>query len=282
MSWRVIADPSALAGGVRALLLQIAHPLAMAGVHDHSSFRTDPLGRLHRTAGYVTASTFGSTQEALAIAQRVKDVHPYVAGTAPDGREYAADDPDLLAWVGIALTSSFLAAYQRWAPAPLTPAEADQFVLEQSRIAALLDQRLDLQTLDAGAATGTAIRAGTMDLALISEGVLPATVAQMDARLADFSAALGVNDQGRDAIRFLRWPSALAPPVKGFYLGLFAGAAASLTPEHRSALEIRMGKPTVRLASGLARVLLGAMRAGIGPSPTVAAATARVTGARQG
>ena len=64
-SWRVIGEPAAIAGGLRALLLQVAHPLAMAGVADHSAFRTDPLGRLHRTSAYVTASTFGSTPEAL-------------------------------------------------------------------------------------------------------------------------------------------------------------------------------------------------------------------------
>jgi hypothetical protein len=107
-SWRIIGEPAAIAGGIRGLLAQVSHPLAMAGVHDHSAFREDPLGRLQRTSAYVTTSTFGSTAEAISVAGRVRAVHPRVHGTAPDGRPYRADDPRLLVWVSISLTSSFL------------------------------------------------------------------------------------------------------------------------------------------------------------------------------
>jgi hypothetical protein len=146
-SWRVIGEPAAIAGGIRGLLTQVSHPLAMAGVYDHSAFREDPLGRLQRTSAYVTTSAFGSTAEAIAIAGRVRAVHPRVVGTAPDGRPYRADDPRLLVWVSIALTSSFLATHRLWSPDVLTPAEEDRFVAEQSRIGALLDPEVDLRML---------------------------------------------------------------------------------------------------------------------------------------
>ena len=79
-SWGVIADQAAIAGGIRGLMMQVAHPLAMAGVADHSAFRTDPLGRLQRTSSYVTATTFGSVGEALDMVAAVRKVHPHVRG----------------------------------------------------------------------------------------------------------------------------------------------------------------------------------------------------------
>src|SRR5688500_18964402 len=107
-SWTIISDPAAIVGGIRALLVQLLHPLAMAGVADHSRFRDNALSRLQRTSAYVTATTFGATTDALAAAATVRRVHTRVRGVAPDGRPYAAADPHLLAWVSMALTSSFL------------------------------------------------------------------------------------------------------------------------------------------------------------------------------
>ena len=101
-------------GGIAALLLQALHPLALAGVWDHSSFRTDILGRLRRTATFITGTTFGSRADALALIERVKSIHAHISGTAPDGRPYRADDPTLLTWVHVAEVSSFLAAHLRY------------------------------------------------------------------------------------------------------------------------------------------------------------------------
>ena len=88
--WRVHADfTSMMTGGIAALLLQALHPLALAGVWDHSSFRTDILGRLRRTATFITGTTFGSRADALALIERVKSIHAHISGTAPDAARTA-------------------------------------------------------------------------------------------------------------------------------------------------------------------------------------------------
>lgn len=273
-SWRVIGEPAAIAGGVRGLLLQVAHPLAMAGVHDHSRFREDPLGRLHRTSAYVTATTFGSTREALAVSQRVRQVHPRVHGTAPDGTPYRADDPHLLTWVSIALTSSFLAAHTRWAPEPLAADDADRFVAEQSAIGALLDPRVDLRAIVADPLAQQELREGRVALPLVDEGHLPIDVAQLDGVLAAYAAELGVNHQGREALRFLRRPP-IPLAARGGYRSLFLGAVGSLSPAHRAALELPMSRPTATAATTQAAAALTVMRVTTGVSPSIRAAGAR-------
>ncbi len=279
-SWRVIGEPAAIAGGIRGLLLQVAHPLAMAGVADHSAFRTDPLGRLRRTSGYVTTTTFGSTREALAVSRRVRRVHERVVGTAPDGRPYRAADPALLAWVSVALTSSFLAADAAWAPSPVGPDDADRFVAEQSRIAALLDPRVDLDAVAADPDAPAALRAGRLPLPMIADGLLPTTVAALDGILAGFDTDLGVTDQGRQAVRFLRRPP--IPLVgRAGYQALFAGAAASLTLRQQQALEVEHTPTGAALARARTHALLALLRVTTGTSPSRRLAARRVHGPQE-
>ena len=103
-----------MTGGVSALLLQALHPMALAGVWDHSTFRTDILGRLRRTATFIAGTTYGNKHDALALIERVKRIHLSVTGMAPDGRPYRASDPELLTWVHVAEVSSFLKAHLRY------------------------------------------------------------------------------------------------------------------------------------------------------------------------
>lgn len=273
-SWRVIAEPAAIAGGVRGLILQAAHPLAMAGVHDHSRFRTDPLGRLQRTSAYVVTSVFGSTAEALDVAAVVRRVHPHVRGTAPDGRPYRADDPHLLAWVGLALTSSFLAAHQRWAPHPLGPGDADRFVLEQSRIAALLDPRVDLAALRRDPEAGAALRADQVELPMLADGTLPRTVAQLHGTMDAFHPELRAGPQAREALRFLRRPP-LPLPLRAGYRTLHAGAVGSLRPRERAVLGLEMPEVVARSATATTQVALSAVRLSTGTSPSAELAAHR-------
>jgi len=124
-------------GGLRALFLQALHPLAIAGVAEHSDYRHDPLGRLHRTGWFLAATTYGTTATAEAAIEGVRRIHGTVTGTAADGRPYSANDPDLLTWVHACEVGSFLAAYQRYGPG-LSGDDADAYLAEMARVAIAL------------------------------------------------------------------------------------------------------------------------------------------------
>jgi len=109
--WTVHGSVATFLGGIRSLLLQALHPLALAGVDRHSSYREDPFGRLQRTGAFIAATTYGCVDLAEQTVRAVRSMHTRVRGTAPDGRAYSAQDPDLLLWVHIALTDSMLRAY---------------------------------------------------------------------------------------------------------------------------------------------------------------------------
>lgn len=273
-SWRIIAEPAAIAGGVRALLLQTLHPLAMAGVAAHSRYRDDPLARLRSTSAWVTISTFGTTAQVLEAARGVRRAHRAVHGRAPDGRPYRADDPALLTWVSIALTSSFLAADHLWAPQPVDRRQADRFVAEQSRLAALLDERLDLDALRADPDAGDALRAGHVDLPLMDH--LPRTVDELIATLDGLEPELRGGEQARAAIRFLRWPP-LPGLIRAAYLPLFAGAAGALARWQRELLGLPTGTVAARAAVANAGTVLATLRSTVGRSPAYDAATRRTT-----
>lgn len=130
VTWRVHGDLSMFVGGIRALFLQTVHPLAMAGVAEHSDYRVDPLGRLHRTAAFVGTTTYAATPVAEQAIAVVRAVHNHVRGTAPDGRPYSANDPDLLTWVHATEVDSFLRAYQRYGSEPLSDTDADRYLDE--------------------------------------------------------------------------------------------------------------------------------------------------------
>lgn len=131
----VHGDASMFIGGLRALLLQSLHPLAMAGVANYSDYRKDPWGRLQRTADFLAATSFGPAHEAQRIVDRVKAVHVKVNGVASDGRNYSATDPHLLKWVHIAEIDSFLYTYQKFSKAPLDQAGRDGYVKDVAFVA---------------------------------------------------------------------------------------------------------------------------------------------------
>ena len=141
-AWVVHGDFTAMmAGGVAALLLQMLHPGALAGVWDHSNFRDDMLGRLRRTAQFISATTYGSTETAERMIARVRRIHDSVAGTLPDGTPYSANDPELLTFVHVAEVASFLAAHRRYRDPDYPAAEQDRYLAEYARIAEALGAR---------------------------------------------------------------------------------------------------------------------------------------------
>ena len=192
--------PSMLIGGLSALLFQMLHPLAMAGVAQHSRYRSDPLGRLERTASFLGTTTFGTREEARDAIERVRRTHARVTGTAPDGRPYSAADPALLTWVHAAEVSSFLAATRVYAPVRPTPDEEDAYLDRMAGVA-----------LDLGA---TGVPRSTGELAAYFEGIRPALAFTPEAREARNFVLRGVG----------RWPHEVAT------YGLLVGAAQGILP----------------------------------------------------
>jgi len=138
--WEVHGCISTLVGGIRALLMQAAHPAALTGVAEHSQYDTDPLGRLERTTRWLTITTFGSTEAIEREARRVNELHSHVKGEYPakggKTQTYSAQDSRHLLWVHCAFTDSFLRA-QLELGYPIARG-ADRYVQEWSKSAAPL------------------------------------------------------------------------------------------------------------------------------------------------
>src|SRR5580698_229809 len=162
VTWRLHADLSAPVAGLRSLLLQALHPLAMAGVDQHSQWRADPAGRFASTAAYVLTTTYGDRAAARAAADRVRRIHQWVHGTDPvTGLPYSADDPDLLIWVHAAQVDSGLAAAERYG-AVFSDADRDGYVAEMTAAAEVV-----------GAAAIAALPGWARDLYGWSDAVAP-------------------------------------------------------------------------------------------------------------
>jgi uncharacterized protein (DUF2236 family) len=139
VAWRVHGDvASMMVGGVASLLLQMLHPAVLAGVWDHSNFRADMHGRLRRTAKFIALTTYGGRDEAETAIARVRAIHGRIEGVLPSGAPYRANDPDLLAWVHVAETTSFLAAWRRYVEPGMSLADQDRYFAEMARVAAPL------------------------------------------------------------------------------------------------------------------------------------------------
>ncbi|WDZ95990.1 oxygenase MpaB family protein [Herbaspirillum sp. WKF16] len=138
-AWQVHSDFTAmLTGGVAALLLQMLHPLPLAGVWDHSNFQADMLGRLRRTAQFIAGTTFGSRADAERFIAHVRRIHAGINGFGPNGQAYAASDPQLLTWVHAAEVSCFLRGYLRYRNPGFSAADQDRYYDEIAQIAEAL------------------------------------------------------------------------------------------------------------------------------------------------
>jgi uncharacterized protein (DUF2236 family) len=214
----VHGDPAMFVGGLRAILLQSLHPLAMAGVAQHSDYRSDPWGRLQRTAQFLVRTSFGSAEQAEAACAQVKAVHRRVRGIAPDGRAYSANDPHLIEWVHLAEVDSFLSAHQRYGRQRLTPMQADRYVAEMARIAEGL-------------------------------GVVapPRSTQELKAAIARFRPELRSTREAREAAWFLLQPP-LPLPARAPYGVLYAAAAGLLPLWARFMLRMPVAPLTERFA----------------------------------
>jgi len=139
VAWHVHGDvASMLVGGISSLLLQMLHPAVLAGVWDHSNFRTDMHGRLRRTARFIALTTYGGREEAEAVIARVRHIHDRVGGILPDGTPYAASDPMLLAWVHVTEATSFLNAWRRYVEPGMSLSDQDRYFAEMAQVARAL------------------------------------------------------------------------------------------------------------------------------------------------
>jgi uncharacterized protein (DUF2236 family) len=138
VTWRVSTDMGRPVAGLRALMLQALHPLAMAGVDQHSNWRSDPVGRLAATSGYLATVSFGDRAAAERAAARVRRVHEHITGTDQvTGLRYAASDPALLLWVHATLVESGIVASAAFGT-PLSAGDSDAYVAEMAAAAELV------------------------------------------------------------------------------------------------------------------------------------------------
>jgi uncharacterized protein (DUF2236 family) len=201
VAWQVSADLAPPVAGLRALLMQALHPLAMAGVDQHSGWRRDPVGRLAATSAYLATITFGERAAAAAAAARVRRVHDHVRGVdAVTGRAYEAGGPDLLLWVHAALVQSGLAAGQAFGAA-LSADDCDRYVAEMMVAAELV---------------------GVPPL------LIPASVAELDRYVASVRPELRCTPAARESMAYLLDPPGLDQELAGFWQDVRDGAIAVL------------------------------------------------------
>lgn len=230
--WEVHADTAMFVGGIRALLLQSLHPVAMHGVSEHSGFRGDPWGRLQRTSRYLATTTYGAVPDAERSIAIVRAIHKRVRGTAPDGSAYRADDPHLLRWVHVAEVESFLTTHQIFGRRRLDPRRADEYVRQTGEVA---------------------VRLGVVDP--------PASVADLQRELQDYRPELTFSAAAEDAADLLLKTPPLRGPARLGYAALAAGAISTLPAWARSMLKLPTLPATDRvIAQPLARTAVGTIR----------------------
>ena len=238
-AWAVHGGIPTMVAGIRALLMQTLHPGAMAGVHDWSRYREDPLGRLSGTIQWLVTVTFADTAQARRESTRVGRFHDRVVGTYTDAagveRPYAAGDPELLSWVHVVFTDAFLRSHEVWGGA--IPGGADRYVREWATAGHLV---------------------GVQDP--------PRSEAELIAQLDGFRTrgVLKSDERVAEAVRFIRNPP-LRRSFMPAYRIMFAGAVASLPAEYRRMLGLRRSRLPVIRATGL---VLSVVSAILGSSST--------------
>jgi uncharacterized protein (DUF2236 family) len=197
---RVHGDAAMFVGGIRAVLLQTLHPVAMAAVAEHSGYRGDMWGRLARTSRFLAVTTFGTSEHAQLAVDAVRAIHDRVTGTLEDGTPYAASDPHLLLWVHVAEIDSFLLAHRIYGREPLDRAGRDEYVAQTAEVAR---------------------RLGVVDP--------PTTEAELAEALEAFRPELRATPQAREAVAYLLWRPPLPLPARPAY-GVLVAAAIGLMP----------------------------------------------------
>ncbi|KOR46612.1 hypothetical protein ADT25_06115 [Xanthomonas oryzae] len=223
ITWRIHSEfPGMLSGGLCALMLQLLHPRALAGVYDHSDFRTDLIGRLRRTTNFVAGTTYAPRAEAEQLIARVRNIHSHIRGHTADGVPYDANDPQLLTWVHVTEAYGFLQGCRRYCRD--VPSDvADRYYDEARRVAEAL---------------------GAADV-LASE-------AQVDAYFVSVLGELRMDACSREVLDILT-SIQLPVPAAGLSRGVFLGAGTALLPSWAGAM---LGRSITQRAQALASARL--------------------------
>ena len=201
VTWRVSTDLGSPIAGLRSLMIQALHPLAMAGVDQHSDWRQDPVGRLAATSAYVTIVSFGERAVAERAADRVRRIHEHVRGVdAVTGHSYQASDPALLLWVHAALVDSGIATCELFGT-PLSAADTDRYVAEMVVAAELVG---------------------------VPAAQVPATAAELRQYMSSVRAELRCTPAARESMAYLLDPPGLDSGVAEIWQDVRDGAVASL------------------------------------------------------
>lgn len=248
VTWKVLAHPSTLLGGVRALVLQSLDPLTVAGVAQHSRFREEPIGRLQTTARFVTIAAFGTTDQIGRECATIRRVHERVRGVTADGRPYAASAPAQLLFVHMALVQSFLVAYECFAPGGLRAEDADRFVVEWNALAPLLG---------------------------FDSVPLPSSRRDLDEMLEAYGQGFQVGRDAVEAFEFLAEPP-LSAVMRPAYRVLLTAAVGSLPGYVRRLLPGVLPAPSRPVTQIAGRAMVRTLTFVLGPSPAHRAALVRV------
>jgi uncharacterized protein (DUF2236 family) len=201
VTWRVNTDLGRPVAGLRALMLQALHPLAMAGVDQHSNWRADPVGRLAATSGYLATITFGDRAAAEQAGARVRRIHDHITGIdTVTGRPYAASDPALLLWVHATLVDSGFVA-SRLFGTPLSPEDGDAYVAEMVAAAELVG---------------------------VPAAGVPSSLAGLESYLASCRPVLRITPAASESMAYLLDPPGLDPDIAEIWADIREGVISAL------------------------------------------------------
>lgn len=249
VTWRVNTDPGWPIMSLRALMVQALHPLAMAGVDQHSDWRQDPVGRLAATSTYVTTITFGERAAAEQAAARVRRIHEHVRGVDPvTGLRYEASDPALLLWVHAILVDSGLASTRLFGT-PLSARDADRYVAEMVVAAELVG---------------------------VPATLVPATVDQLQRYVSSVRPELRCTPAARESMAYLLDPPGLDEDVAEIWQDIRDGVVAVL-PDWAREMYRYQDRPLTPARQAEIRQALGVLDAVYLGEPGMLEARQRIT-----
>ncbi len=250
VTWRVSTDLARPVAGLRALLMQALHPLAMAGVDQHSDWRQDPVGRLAATSAYLATISFGDRSAAERVAARVRRIHEHVYGVdAVTGRPYRASDPALLLWVHVALVESAIVAGQLFGM-PLPAEDGDRYVAEMVVAAELVG---------------------------VPGDQVPSSRAELDAYIASARPELRCTPAARESMAYLLDPPGLDDDLADIWADIREGAVTALPAWAREMYGYSVPEPLTAARQTEIRQALGVLDAVFLGEPGVLEARQRIT-----